>query len=97
MYKTVTISILLLIIIVMGYAQADEYVRGYYRKNGTFVNPYVRTERDTSTENNYSTSGNYNPNTDRYGTQGQKYNYYIKKNKPQRITPPPTSYYNLNY
>ena len=38
-------------------------VRGYYRKDGTYVQPYYRTNPDRTPYNNYSFPGNYNPNT----------------------------------
>ena len=38
-------------------------VRGYYRKDGTYVRPHVRTRPDGNPYNNYSFPGNYNPNT----------------------------------
>ena len=38
-------------------------VKGYFRKDGTYVQPYVRTNPDGNPYNNYSYPGNYNPNT----------------------------------
>jgi hypothetical protein len=38
-------------------------VRGYYRKDGTYVRPHYRTSPDGNPYNNYSFPGNYNPNT----------------------------------
>lgn len=38
-------------------------VRGYHRKDGTYVRPHVRTRPDGNPYNNYSFPGNYNPNT----------------------------------
>ena len=40
-------------------------VRGYYRKDGTYVRPHYRSAPDGNPYNNYSFPGNYNPNTDR--------------------------------
>jgi hypothetical protein len=40
-------------------------VRGYYRKDGTYVQPYYRTNPDRTPYNNYSFPGNYNPNKGR--------------------------------
>jgi hypothetical protein len=40
-------------------------VKGYYRKDGTYVRPHVRTPPDGNPYNNYSFPGNYNPNTGR--------------------------------
>lgn len=49
-------------------AFADEYVRGYYRKDGTYVQPHHRTTPDSNPYNNYSTQGNVNPYTGQAGT-----------------------------
>jgi hypothetical protein len=48
-------------------AMADEYVNGYTRSNGTYVESYHRTVPDGNPYNNYSTQGNTNPYT---GEQG---------------------------
>ena len=57
-------------------------VRGYYRKDGTYVKPHYRTAPDGNPYNNYSYPGNYNPNTGKI-TPGdpQKYldRYYNRK------------------
>jgi hypothetical protein len=47
---------------------ADEYVNGYYKKNGTYVQPYHRTSPDNNPYNNYSTQGNTNPYNGNRGT-----------------------------
>jgi hypothetical protein len=44
---------------------AQVSVRGYYRKDGAYVRPHVRTYPDGNPYNNYSFPGNYNPNTGR--------------------------------
>ena len=41
------------------------WVRGYFRKDGTYVRPYLRTKPDGNPFNNYSFPGNFNPNTGR--------------------------------
>ena len=46
----------------------DVYVNGYYRNNGTYVEPYHRSAPDSSPYNNYSTQGNINPYTGARGT-----------------------------
>ena len=38
-------------------------VSGYYKKNGTYVEPYYRSSPDNSPYNNYSYPGNINPYT----------------------------------
>lgn len=45
------------------YSNSDVDVRGYYRKDGTYVKPYSRTKPDGIKSNNYGYPGNYNPNT----------------------------------
>jgi len=49
-------------------AAADEYVHGYIRKDGTVVQPYYRTNPDSTRSNNYSTYPNVNPYTGQVGT-----------------------------
>lgn len=46
-------------------------VQGYTRQDGTYVAPHRRSMPDSSTSNNWSTQGNYNPYTGRPGTQRQ--------------------------
>ena len=54
-------------------ANADEYVRGYYRKDGTYVAPYYRSSPDDSYNNNWSVRGNRNPYTGQEGTRSPTY------------------------
>lgn len=44
-------------------------VRGYYRRDGTYVAPYWRSKADGTTSNNWSTRGNINPYTGKRGTR----------------------------
>ena len=44
-------------------AFAQVSVNGYYRSNGTYVQPHQRTAPDGIRENNYSYGSNYNPNS----------------------------------
>jgi hypothetical protein len=43
-------------------------VNGYYRSNGTYVQPYTRSAPDRTVTNNYSFQGNTNPSTGSTGT-----------------------------
>jgi len=53
---------------------ADVYTQGYYRQNGTYVQPYHRSAPDNNQYNNYGTQGNYNPYTGQQGSvQPQPY------------------------
>ena len=49
--------------------QADVYVRGYYRSNGTYVSPHWRSDPDSNFWNNWSTYPNVNPYTGAVGTR----------------------------
>ena len=44
------------------------HVRGYTRKDGTYVAPYHRTSPDYRLDNNYGSRGNMNPYTGQMGT-----------------------------
>lgn len=66
---------------------AAQRVNGYYRKDGTYVQPYYRTAPNYTKWDNYSTKGNYNPYTGQAGTKNVNnyqnnygYNYGYKKN-----------------
>jgi len=49
-------------------AIAQVGVNGYYRKDGTYVAPHMRSAPDGNPYNNYSTIGNTNPYTGQPGT-----------------------------
>jgi hypothetical protein len=48
---------------------ADTYVKGYYRKNGTYVQPHYRSTANGTKSDNWSTKGNVNPYTGKKGTK----------------------------
>jgi hypothetical protein len=50
--------------------EASTRVGGYYRKSGTYVQPYYRSSPNSTKYDNYSSKGNYNPYT---GKKGYKY------------------------
>lgn len=58
----------------------DVSVDGYYRRNGTYVAPYIRTAPNQTRDDNYSTRGNINPYTleegkQRGGSEDPRYGY----------------------
>jgi hypothetical protein len=55
-------------------AIADDTVKGYTKKDGTYVEPYHRTAPNDKKDDNYSSKGNVNPYT---GEKG-----YVDPNKP---------------
>lgn len=63
--------LLALVVLLMGsqIAMADEYVSGYYRKDGTHVDGYYRSDANDTKYDNYSTKGNINPYTGAEGTK----------------------------
>lgn len=52
-------------------ADAQVRVRGYTRKDGTYVKPHYRSRPDGNFDNNWSTAGNVNPYTGKIGTKTQ--------------------------
>lgn len=64
-------KLILIVIFVVSFssiAAAAERVNGYFRSNGTYVQPYYRSTSDSNAYNNYSTKGNINPYTGKEGT-----------------------------
>lgn len=60
---------LCLTLLLSGHAVAggDVHVRGYYRSNGTYVQPHYRSAPDGVFSNNWTTLGNVNPYTGEAG------------------------------
>ena len=50
-------------------AIADVYSQGYQRNDGTYVQPYHRSEPNGDRSDNWSTKGNVNPYTGQEGTK----------------------------
>ncbi|MBK9040035.1 MAG: hypothetical protein IPL83_12880 [Bdellovibrionales bacterium] len=48
---------------------SDVYVRGYTKKDGTYIQPHYRTSPNSTKSDNYTTKGNYNPYTGKEGTK----------------------------
>jgi hypothetical protein len=66
MYSATAIALLLM---VCSHADAQQtLVRGYTKKDGTYVAPHYRSAPNSSRLDNYSTRGNYNPYTGKKGT-----------------------------
>lgn len=62
---------LALVVGVLGFCVSSEAVsvRGYTKKNGTYVAPHQRTNPNSTKMDNYSTKGNVNPYTGKAGTK----------------------------
>ena len=61
--------VVILVLIITTVANADVRVRGYYRSNGTYVQPHYRSNPDGNPYNNWSTYPNINPYTGKRGTR----------------------------
>jgi hypothetical protein len=75
--KAIIVAILLS---VFSLSVSAEYVRGHYRRDGTYVQPHQKTPKDNSRLNNYSTKGNINPYTGKKGYR-DPYDYGTYKGK----------------
>lgn len=67
--KSLILSIALFVFFIDSVAYADVSVKGYTRRDGTYVRPHMRSNPDRSFSNNWSTLGNVNPYTGRLGTK----------------------------
>lgn len=65
---------------ISGLTLADQYVRPYVRKDGTYVEGHMRSSPNSTRTDNWSSQGNVNPYTGQKG--------YEDPYKPQ--TPPST-------
>ena len=66
------VTVLTVLAIVLGTSictKAAVHVRGYYRSNGTYVQPHYRSNPDGIFQNNWSTYPNVNPYTGAIGTK----------------------------
>jgi len=71
--------LILVTLFVLSYliSSAQVYVEGYYRKNGTYVEPHYRSSPDKNPYNNYSYPGNVNPYTGKVATGNSE--TYLKR------------------
>lgn len=76
--------------------QADTYVDGYYRKNGTYVQPHYRSSPNSTINDNYSTAPNVNPYTGERGTRSPSYSTPSYSTPPNNYSKPSSNYNNSN-
>lgn len=67
-FKILVVSLFLTGVIIPSLTFAGR-VGGYYRSSGNYVQPYYRTNPNSYKYDNYSTYGNYNPYSSKYGTR----------------------------
>ena len=70
---------------------ADTYVRGYTKKDGTYVAPHFRSSPDNNIYNNYSSEGQTNPYTAKKGSQRHEYSTQPKYQKDSPLYTPDAS------
>lgn len=72
-------------------AFADNYTRGYIKRDGTSVDGHYKTEPNQSRSDNYSSQGNTNPYTGQRGSQRNEYSDppAYNKSSPSYSSPNP--------
>ena len=71
--KKIFFSLSLAFMALTAFSQTTTTTSGYYKTNGTYVAPAVKTTPDGTNTNNYSTKGNTNPYTGTTGTKAADY------------------------
>jgi hypothetical protein len=71
--KKLFMTLVLATLAQFAFGQRQVYVNGYYRSNGTYVQPHYRTSPNNTVNDNWSTYPNVNPYTGNVGTR--TYNY----------------------
>jgi len=69
MKKLITLALAL---ITVSSALADVRVGGYFRSNGTYVQPHFRSSPNSTVIDNWSFKGNVNPYTGKIGTRSYR-------------------------
>ncbi len=83
---------LALLLVMTSVAIADQYIQGYYRRDGTYVQPHYRSDPDSNPRNNFSYPGNVNPYTGQVApgnpdTYLKRYYERQKQNQNRRQSP----------
>lgn len=65
--KKLLFALLILAITAPAFAKTTR-VKGYFKKNGAYVKPHLKTTPDGSKMNNFSAKGNTNPYTGEKGS-----------------------------
>jgi hypothetical protein len=67
MKHLLTIVFVVFVSVTTASAFAEQYVHGYFRSSGTYVQPYYRSSPNGTVRDNYSYLGNVNPHTGKVG------------------------------
>jgi len=93
MTKPTLFSALLVLLLALGISSqafTQTRVRGYYRSDGTYVQPHYRSAPNGTASDNYGAQGNQNPYTGQQGTRTQQQ----PSNTPSSTYTPPSGSYN---
>ena len=84
----------LLLVLLSTTAQADEYVNGYFRQDGQYIEGHYRTHPNQMRWDNYSSQGSQNPYTGQRGSQRNEYSDppEYNRNQPRLRGGRPSSY-----
>lgn len=64
--------LLITFILATSIVNAQESVKGYVKKNGTYVQPHKRSDKNSTQKDNWSSKPNHNPYTGKKGTKTPK-------------------------
>ena len=93
--KKLILTFVVAIIATMSFAQNHVKVNGYYRSNGTYVQPHYRTALNNTVRDNWSTYPNVNPYTGKTGTK--HYNTTSYPSTPTYYNKPTNYNYKTTY
>lgn len=70
-FESMKKTLILLLIMTLSFCAfgKEVKVKGYTKKDGTYVAPHTRSSPNSTQRDNYGTKGNYNPSTGKSGTQ----------------------------
>ena len=74
--KKIFLTLMMGLIVLYSYSQVNpnsKYQRGYYKKNGTYVQPHYKTVVNKTNVDNYSTKPNTNTYTEKKGYKAKDY------------------------
>lgn len=82
-----SILLMVLVLLLCGTELSSQVkVKGYIRKDGTYVQPHMRSNPDGDKSNNWSTKGNINPYTGKEGTKNNdNYSLYINESPAESV------------
>ena len=66
-------TLFVVLFVLAGVSQAATHVKGYTKKDGTYVQGHYKSDNNSTQRDNYSTKGNTNPYTGKKGTKEANY------------------------